>query len=72
MFELVCPDCGDHLDLEYSEVPSRLQWLRGPRSLRAGLAAFHKHLGLGWPTEKSHRAFDEMPALSGAGQGLAS
>lgn len=51
MFEFVCPDCGDHLDLEYSEVPPRLQWLRGPRTLLAGLAAFHKHLGLAWPME---------------------
>jgi hypothetical protein len=46
MFELICPDCGDHLDLEYSEVPPRLQWLRGPRPLLAGRAAFHMHLGL--------------------------
>ncbi len=51
MFELVCPDCGDHLGLEYSEVAPRLQWLRGPRSLEAGLAAFHRHLGLAWPME---------------------
>ncbi len=51
MFELICPDCGDHPDLEYSEVPPRLQWLRGPRSLQAGLAAFHRHLGLAWSTE---------------------
>jgi hypothetical protein len=46
VFELVCPDCGDRLDLEYSEVPPRLQWLRGPRPLLAGLTAFHRHLGL--------------------------
>ena len=51
MFELVCPDCGDHLDLEYSEVSPRLQRLRGPRSLQAGLAALHRHLGLAWPME---------------------
>jgi len=51
MFELICPDCGDHPDLEYSEVPPRLQWLRGPRPLQAGLAAFHRHLGLAWSTE---------------------
>jgi len=48
VFELMCPDCGDCPDLEYAEVAPRLQWLRGPRPLEAGLAAFHKHLGLAW------------------------
>ncbi len=33
LFELICPSCGDHPDLDYSEVPPRLQWLRGPRPL---------------------------------------
>ena len=45
MFELICPDCGDRRDLDYSEVSWRLQWLRGPYRLEAGLAAFHLHLG---------------------------
>ena len=47
MFELICPDCGDRRDLDYSEVSWRLQWLRGPYRLEAGLAAFHLHLGFG-------------------------
>jgi hypothetical protein len=46
LFELICCDCGDHPYLDYSEVPPRLQWLRGPRTLQAGLAAYEKHLGL--------------------------
>jgi len=46
VFELICPDCSDHRDLDYSEVSWRLQWLRGPHSLEAGLGAFHLHLGL--------------------------
>ena len=46
MFEIICCDCGDHPDLDYSEVSWRLQWLRGPHPLEAGLAAFHLHLGL--------------------------
>jgi hypothetical protein len=50
VFELICPDCGDHRDLDYSEVSWRLQWLRGPHTLEAGLAAYHIHLGLSWPT----------------------
>ena len=50
VYEIVCPDCGDHRDLDYSEVSWRLQWLRGPHSLEAGLAAYHIHLGLTWST----------------------
>ena len=45
-FELICPACGDHPDLDYSQVSPRLQWLRGPRTLQAALAAYEKHLGL--------------------------
>ena len=40
MYELVCPGCGDHPDLDYSEISPRLQWLRGPYMLEAALAAF--------------------------------
>lgn len=46
MFELICLSCGDHPYQDYSEVPPRLQWLRGPRTLEGGLAAYEKHLGL--------------------------
>jgi hypothetical protein len=45
-FELICYDCGDHLYLDCSEVPARLQRLRGPRDIRAALAAYDRHLGL--------------------------
>ena len=45
LFELICPGCGDHPYLDYQEIPSRLQWLRGPRWLKAALAVYHKHLG---------------------------
>ena len=45
VFELICPSCGDHPYLDYSQVPPRLQWLRGPRRLEAALAAYHKHMG---------------------------
>jgi hypothetical protein len=45
-FELICPSCGDHPYLDYPEVSSRLQWLRGPYPLEAGLTAYEKHLGL--------------------------
>jgi hypothetical protein len=46
VYEIVCPDCGDRRDLDYSEVSWRLQWLRGPHPLEAALAAYHIHLGL--------------------------
>ena len=49
-YEVICPDCGDHPYLDYTEVPWRVQWLRGPYTLEAGLAAYHIHLGLAWPT----------------------
>ena len=55
VFELICPSCGDHPDLDYSEVPPRLQWLRGPRPLAQALAAYHKHLGLPWPIGPERR-----------------
>lgn len=46
-FEVICGDCGDHPDLDYSQVPPRLQQLRGPYStIEAGLAAYHEHVGL--------------------------
>jgi len=44
--ELVCRDCGDHPDLDYSEISSRLQQIRGPYPVLAALAALEEHLGL--------------------------
>jgi hypothetical protein len=48
VYEVICPSCGDRPDLDYGEVPPRLQQLRGPYSLKTGLAAFHAHQGLPW------------------------
>jgi hypothetical protein len=45
-FELICCECGDHPYLDYREVTPRLQRLRGPYTMRAGIAAYEKHLGL--------------------------
>ena len=44
-FEFICPGCGDNPYVDYSEIPPRLQWLRGPRTLQAALEAYDKHLG---------------------------
>jgi hypothetical protein len=44
VFEFICPGCGDNPYVDYSEVPSRLQWLRGPLTLEAALEAYDQHL----------------------------
>jgi hypothetical protein len=45
-FELICPGCGDHPYLDYSQISPRLQRIRGPYTLDAGLATYAEHLGL--------------------------
>jgi len=45
-YEVICCDCGDHPYLDYSEIPPRLQRIRGPYTLGAGVAAYAEHLGL--------------------------
>jgi hypothetical protein len=45
VFEFICPGCGDNPYVDYSEIPPRLQWLRGPRTLPAALEAYDEHLG---------------------------
>ena len=43
-FELICCDCGDDPDLDYCEVASQFQRIRGPYLLPAGIAAYEKHV----------------------------
>ena len=45
-FEIICCDCGDHPDLDYSEVAPELQRIRGSYPIAAGAAAYEKHVGL--------------------------
>lgn len=45
-FELICCECGDNPYLDYSQVSPRLQQIRGPYPIAAGLAAYEQHLGL--------------------------
>jgi DNA-binding CsgD family transcriptional regulator len=45
VFEIICPSCGDHPYLDFAEVSPRLRWLRGPYTLKVGLAAYEEHLG---------------------------
>ena len=46
LFEIVCGDCGDHPYVDYEGIPARLQRIRGPHSLEAGLEAYAEHVGL--------------------------
>jgi hypothetical protein len=43
VFELICCDCGDHPALEYRQIPPRLQLVRGPYPVAAGVAAYEQH-----------------------------
>jgi hypothetical protein len=45
-FEVICYDCGDNPYLDYCEVSPRLQRIRGPYTMRDGLAAYEEHLAL--------------------------
>jgi hypothetical protein len=45
-FKLICCDRGDHPYLDYREVSPWLEWLRGPRTMEAGIAAYERPLGL--------------------------
>jgi hypothetical protein len=45
-FELICCDCGDDPDMDYSEVSPELQRIRGPYPIAAGVAAYQQHVRL--------------------------
>jgi hypothetical protein len=42
-YEIICCDCGDDPDLDYREVSSELQRIRGPYPIAAGITAYVKH-----------------------------
>lgn len=63
-YELICPSCGDNPYLDFLDVPSRLQWLRGPWTLEAGLAAYDEHLGPD-PSPNGHKAGSLAPVSQG-------
>jgi hypothetical protein len=43
VFELICCDCGDDPGLDYREVSPRLQLVRGPYPIAAGVTAYEQH-----------------------------
>jgi hypothetical protein len=47
--EIIRRDCGDHPDLDYSEVSPQLQRVRGPCPVADGISAYVKHVGLHQP-----------------------
>src|ERR1700755_242864 len=59
VFEIICPGCGDHPYLDYSEVSPRLQRIRGPYTRGEGLVVYAGHLGM-------------VPAPQGQGQATGS
>ena len=63
-YELICPSCGDNPYLDFLDVPAQLQWLRGPWTLGAGLAAYDEHIGPD-PSANGHNAGSLAPASEG-------
>src|SRR6185437_11103344 len=71
VYELICPNCGDDPDLDYLEVAPRLQWLRGPRPIAEGLAAYHQHLGTPWAAQGRGESSGHGEGTAGQGAVLA-
>jgi hypothetical protein len=62
-FEIVCCDCGDHPDLDYSEVSPELRQVRGPYLVADGIAAYRAHVGQYHPSASADAMRRErMPA----------
>ena len=43
-FEIICSDCGDDPQQDYRDVQPRLQHLRGPYLLGAGVRQYEAHI----------------------------
>lgn len=43
-FEIICSDCGDDHRRDYQDVPPRLQRLRGPYLMDAGVRQYEAHI----------------------------
>ena len=46
LFEIICCDCGDQPDLDYSAVSPVLQQVRGPYPIADGITAYVLHARL--------------------------
>ena len=59
--------------LDYTQVPSRLQKLPGPRLPEAALAAYHEHLGFPWADDdRAEGLVGDTVSSSGSGFGFVS
>ena len=65
-FEIICCDCGDHPDWDYRDVSPRLQRIRGPYPIAAGVTACEEHLKLHHRPVRPARGGQ---ACAGAGDG---
>jgi hypothetical protein len=70
-YELVCCDCGDDPDLDYRDISPRLQRIRGPYSIAAGIAAYGTHVNLYHGQQPSQPVHDASggPAFAGGDEG---
>jgi hypothetical protein len=57
-FEIICCDCGDHPELDYRDVSPRLQRIRGPYLITAGVAAYAEHVRLHLAAAPDHDAME--------------
>jgi len=48
-FEIICCECGDHPDLDYSQVSPELRRVAGPYPVADGISAYVKRVGLHQP-----------------------
>jgi hypothetical protein len=66
LYEIICCDCGDDPDLDYREVSPRLQLVRGPYPIAAGVAAYEQHLKLHNQMERATGTKAAIALLMGA------
>ncbi len=52
-FEIICRDCGDDPFWDYHDVPSRLQRIRGPYWMEAGVGEYEAHIA--WHEARARR-----------------
>jgi hypothetical protein len=69
VFELICGECGDHPYVDYRDIPPRLQQIRGPYPLEAGLKAYAEHLGQASCQRVAGRPEDSAQGLRAASGG---